>query len=116
MADTAIAAHQLGLVAVLQLANTVDAVTLQALCEGWADAPDAAHRQVSKKGACVVATQHREATRFVEVRGELGKELIVAEADRHRDPHLALDATRKLSQARRRWTFRPAQVEEGFVD
>ena len=71
----AVAAHQVGLVGLLQVRDGVVAVALQPRLRRLADAPDEADRLVARKRRLVLA-EHRKAARLVEVGGDLGEELV----------------------------------------
>ena len=77
-------------------------------------------RLVGQKTDGVGPADHREAAGLVEVGGDLGEKLVVAEADRHGDADLVLDSPRKprqhLGGARSVQRGGAGEVEKCLVD
>jgi hypothetical protein len=119
-ADRAVAPRQLAVVEGTQLANLRDAVARQPLGQGGADAPDQPDRLGAEELGRFSAPDDREAARLVEIGGDLGEELVVAEPDRDGDADLALDAAGQLHHRMRRRAavqqLGAGQVEKGLVD
>src|SRR3546814_1742098 len=79
LADAAVARHQLDFLQRQQVANQGDAVARQGRAQRLANAPDDADRLVGQEALRRIEAQHRKATRLVEVGGDLGAELFVAD-------------------------------------
>src|SRR6185437_16519269 len=102
-ADGAVAGGQLALLHRLKLADARDPVAGEAALQRRADAPEQADRPLGEERERLGPADDREAARLVEVGGDLGEELVVAEPDRDGDADLALDAAGKeCKNARRR--------------
>src|SRR4051794_24944167 len=98
------------------MADRHDAVARELAFERRADAGDQPDRLLVEEVERLAAPDHREASRLVEIRGDLRQELVVAEADRDSDADLALDpAGQERQRARRRPAMQPlgaGEVEE----
>ena len=110
----AVAARHRRLAARLDLPDEPDAVAPQAAGESRPHAGDLAHRQGREERKRFRAADNREAPRLVEVRRELGQQLVVAQADRHGDADLALDPARERRKAPGR--LGALEIHIGFVD
>ncbi len=90
LAHRAIAAHQVGLLHGLELADGADAVRLQRRVERLADAPDGGDRPGRQEFQRLFLPDHRKAAGLLEVGGNLGEEFAIGEADRNADTDLVL--------------------------
>ena len=115
-----VAAHEIGLLHPLQLADGADSVLRECRRERLADAPDQRHRLVGEKSERLSFADHREAARFVEVGRDLGEELAVGEPHRNGDADLGFHRRRETRQyPGRRLAMKllgPREVEECLVD
>ena len=120
MANLPVARDQNPFVDALQITDGGNAVARQAALQRLADAPQDGNRLVAQEVDRLGAADYSEAARLVEVRGDLGEELVVAQTDRDGDADLALDAPGQHRQCLRRCPamqpFGAGEVEEGFVD
>ena len=118
--EPAIAVRQFSPVERAQLADPQDAVGGEPALHRTADPPQPIDRLVGEKAGRLGPADHRETARLVEIGGELGEKLVVAEADRDRDPERRLDPPRKRGQRLRRRDAvhrrGAAQVEKRLVD
>src|SRR3546814_10283736 len=94
MADAAYPGDKLDLPALLQVSYRGDVIRRQLRRQRLADAPDDADRPRPQERRRLGAADDGKAARLVQVRGHLGQELVVAEADRDRDADFLLDAAR----------------------
>ena len=119
-ADPAVPCSELALAEPGELADQGDAVAGQAPLHRRTHAPQHRYRFVGKEGGGIAAAQHRKAARLVEIGGELGEELVVAQPDRHGDAELGFNAAgeprEELGGARAVELLGAAEVEKGFVD
>src|SRR3546814_4396827 len=115
-ADSAVAGDDRYLVHRLELGDFGDAVALQLRLERPADTPDQVDRLVGEERYGIVAADDREAARLVEIGGDLGEKLVVAQADAGADADLRLDAQDEPRQRPRGRAvvqrLRAGQVEE----
>ncbi len=85
-----------------------------------ADAPDEGHRLGRQESRGLALAQHGKSARLVEVGRELGQELVLRQADRHRDADLVLDRAREAGERTGgRAAVQPlgaGEIEEGLVD
>ena len=97
-----------------------DADRFQLPCRRRTDTEDLTNRQRREEVQRLGAADDRKAAWLVEIGGELGEELVEAEADRDGDADLALDRQRNPGQQDRRRPVRPAEiggeVEIGLVE
>ena len=118
--EPAVAARQLAPVERAQLPDPQDAVGGEPALHRTADPPQPADRLVGEKAGRLGPADHRETARLVEIGGELGKKLVVAEADRDRYPERRLDPPGERGEGlRRRYAMhrgRSAQVEKRLID
>ena len=75
-----------------------------------ADAEHLANRQRSEKVHRLGVADDRKAARLVEIRGELGEELVEAEADRDGDADVTFDRERNAGQQHRRRPVRQTDI------
>jgi len=78
-----------------ELADYRDAVTGQAPLHCGARPPQHRDRLVSEKVGGFAPAEHREAARVVEIGGDLGEELVVAQPDRHANRKRGFDPSGK---------------------
>ena len=106
--ELAVAVRQLAPVERAQLADPQDAVGGEPALHRAADPPQPVDRLVGEKPGRLLPADHRETARLVEIGGELGEKLVVAEADRDRDPERRLDPPRQRGESLRRRERRAA--------
>ena len=120
LAHAAKAHHQPLAIPAQQVFEGADARALQRVLTGLSDAPDHPHRPWPEKLLRLGLADHREAMRLVEIRGDLGEELVVAEADRAGHAQLVLHPLHEPRQHHRRWRTVQAlgsgQVEKRLVE
>ena len=80
-ADPAVTDVELALPKHGELADQSDAVSCQTTLHRGPHPPQQGHRLVGKKRGSPAAAEHRKTARLVEVGGELGEELIIAQSD-----------------------------------
>ena len=98
MSDLAVTRDKFSFVDAGQLSDPNNAVLAEALLHGLAHAPQQADRLVGEEGSGLGPANHGEAARLVQVRGDLGEELVVAEPNGNSDRKLLLH--RRASAAR----------------
>ncbi len=115
-----IARRELPLADLRELTDEGDAVGGEPALQRRSDAPQQRHRLVGEKSRRIVPAQHREAARLVEVGGDLGEKLAVAQTDREGDAEPGLDPPRQRGEELRRrravQSGGPREVEKCLVD
>ena len=120
MADTPVVGDQPRLRLLADIADRADAVAPQAILHRLADPPQIADRPGAEEAQGFGTADDGKATRLVQVRRQLGQELVVAEADGRSDTDLPFDSPGQGHQAPSRADGGGqggiGQVEERLVD
>ena len=113
------ARDEIGLFPPQEIGKAADAGLLQCSLGGGTDAPDHAHGFVAQKVRRFPRADDREPMRLVEVRGDLGQKLVVAQPDGAGQPQFGFHPPHQPRQHHRRGlAVQPrgaGHVEKGFV-
>ena len=119
-AHAAIAAHEVGFLHLLQLADHGNAALGEFLLHRLADTPDESHRLLREEAQRFGAAKNREATWLLEVGGKFREELVVRQAGGGGDAYCRLNPGEEAGKGQRRAhaveARRACEVEEGLVD
>src|SRR5690606_35198081 len=120
VAHGAVAAHEIGAFYALQLTDGADAVIRERGSESLAYTPDYGDWPLCQEGERFLPTDDREASRLVEVRGDLCKKFAIGKADRSGDADFLFELRRESGQHHGGWgsvqSLGPGKVEKRLID